>query len=451
MTKFKRCLSAFLALTMVLGMFSGISNVFVPQASAAGTTNVATYAELAAEYEKFVYVGIDVIEVANGELTDGYVNAGDWLEYRATILSDMYVGSSNPHIVYERDFFDVRVVTSTTPSTSDTFVKADYEGNKKLEDGTLMNADHPVAPQNGEIASWNTLTALPYSNVTTQLGFCGIDAETYENWDLVKSNLGVTTTATNTNFEMKTDEWITAWYVRVKEGLADGDTGRSFSPEAIWKHQLNAQGVAGDARRLADIYTSDTLGTYASAKSLSQRMSVVQHVLLDDCEHTFTIGEAPAAGSEFTATFMANGVAYGDSVKGAAGTSIAAPATNPTKDGYEFKGWALEGTTDILTFPQTMGSANVTYVAIFEEVVKYTATFKKDGEVYGEVKSYAAGEAIVAPADPSKVGYTFTGWEPAVGTMGSADVEFNATFAAKDYTVEFYYEVGGEKIHNQFS
>ncbi|MBR3817990.1 MAG: hypothetical protein IKJ41_02475, partial [Clostridia bacterium] len=114
MTKFKRCLSAFLAIAMVFGMFSGVMDVFVPKASAdtAGTTNVATYAEINADYDKFVYVGIDVIEVANGELTDGYVQPGDWLEYHMTVLSDMYIGTSYPHLVYTKDFFDVRVVTS---------------------------------------------------------------------------------------------------------------------------------------------------------------------------------------------------------------------------------------------------------------------------------------------------------------------------------------------------
>ena len=414
----------------------------IPAEPVAGTTNVTTYAELASQYEKFVYVGVDVVEVANGLLTDGYVNAGDWLEYRVTILSDMYIGNSNPHIVYEKDFFDVRVITSTTPSTSPTYNATDYEGNKKITDGSLMNPAHPVHPSNGTVQSYNTLTAFPSSKVTTQLGFCEIDAETYNNWDLVKSNLGVTTTVTNVNFEMKTDEWITCWYVRVKEGLADGETGNSFSPEAIWKHNINPATGKGDSRRLADIYTGDTAGTYGSSTAMNLRYNVIQHVLLDDTYHTFTIGNPPAGGSEYTATFMVDGAAYGDPVKGAAGTEIAAP-TAPTKDGYTFVGWALEGTTDILTFPQTMGSADVTYVAIFEEVAKFTATFKVDGEVYGDVLSYATGEAIVAPADPAKVGYTFTGWEPAVGTMGSADVEFNATFAAKDYTVEFYYEVGG--------
>ncbi len=442
MTKFKRCLSAFLAIAMVFGMFSGVIDVFVPKASAdtAGTTNVTTYAELAAQYEKFVYVGIDVIEVSNGLLTDGYVNAGDWLEYHMTVLSDMYIGTSYPHLVYTKDFFDVRVVTSTTPSTSDTFTADDYEGNKKFADGTLMNPEHPYSATN--FSTYHTLTALPSSKVATQLGYCEIDSTVYANWDLVKSNVGIDKTSNDSNFPMTTDTWWTCWYVRVKEGLADGATGQSFSPTAIWKNQINPSTGKGDSRRLADVFTGDTQGTSSTSKTMSNRYNVIQALLLDDTYHTFTIGNPPAGGTEYTVSFEVDGAAYGTPVTGATGTEVAAP-TAPTKDGYAFKGWAVKGTTDIVTFPVTIGSADVTYEAIFEEVVKYTATFKVDGEVYGDVLSYAEGEAIVAPADPSKTGYTFAGWDPAVGTMGTANAEFNATWTAKDYTVEFYYEVGG--------
>ena len=179
MTKFKRCLSAFLALTMVLGMFSGISDIFVPKASAAGTTNVATYAELDAAYDKFIYVGIDVIEVANGELTDGYVQPGDWLEYHLTILSDMYMGAAKPYMVFERDFFDVRVVSSTTAKEGDSYTNNDYETNTKCESGKLMNAAHPYSSANKPV--YHQLTAMPAAKASVVMGYCEIDSATYSN------------------------------------------------------------------------------------------------------------------------------------------------------------------------------------------------------------------------------------------------------------------------------
>ena len=78
---------------------------------------------------------------------------------------------------------------------------------------------------------------------------------------------------------------------------------------------------------------------------------------------------------------------------------------------------------------------NVTVTGVAKP--SHSATFLVDGAAYGDVKSYAEGEQIVAPADPSKTGYTFTGWDPAVGTMGSADMTFNAKFEAKTYNVKF--------------
>ena len=73
------------------------------------------------------------------------------------------------------------------------------------------------------------------------------------------------------------------------------------------------------------------------------------------------------------------------------------------------------------------------------EKMTYNATFYVDGEEYRVVPT-KVGEQIVAPEAPSKQGYTFTGWNPEVGTMGIEDVSFNAQFSAGEvsYKVETY-------------
>lgn len=73
------------------------------------------------------------------------------------------------------------------------------------------------------------------------------------------------------------------------------------------------------------------------------------------------------------------------------------------------------------------------------EKMTYNATFYVDGEEYRVVPT-KVGEQIVAPEDPSKEGYVFTGWDPAVGVMGTEDVSFNAQFSAGEvsYKVETY-------------
>ena len=70
----------------------------------------------------------------------------------------------------------------------------------------------------------------------------------------------------------------------------------------------------------------------------------------------------------------------------------------------------------------------------------YNAIFNIDGVEYAKVPT-KVGEQIVAPADPTKEGYTFAGWKPSVGIMGTADATFEAVFAAAGdtaYTVNTY-------------
>ena len=73
------------------------------------------------------------------------------------------------------------------------------------------------------------------------------------------------------------------------------------------------------------------------------------------------------------------------------------------------------------------------------ELMTYKATFYVDGAEY-KVVTAKVGEAIAKPDDPSKTGYVFTGWDPAVGVMGTEDVSFNAQFSAGEvsYKVETY-------------
>ena len=73
------------------------------------------------------------------------------------------------------------------------------------------------------------------------------------------------------------------------------------------------------------------------------------------------------------------------------------------------------------------------------DLMTYNATFYVDGAEYRVVPT-KVGAQIVAPEAPSKTGYVFTGWDPAVGVMGTGDVSFNAQFSAGEvsYKVETY-------------
>ena len=94
------------------------------------------------------------------------------------------------------------------------------------------------------------------------------------------------------------------------------------------------------------------------------------------------------------------------------GTNITAPA-DPTREGYTFKGWDKE-------IPKTMPAENMTVKAQWE-INRYTITFDTAGgsEIAPITQDY--GTNITAPADPTREGYTFIGWDKAIPTTMPAE------------------------------
>lgn len=111
--------------------------------------------------------------------------------------------------------------------------------------------------------------------------------------------------------------------------------------------------------------------------------------------------------------------AYGSAV-----TAIAAP----TKDGYTFSGWS--------GVPATMPAGDVTVSGSFA-VNTYTLTYMVDGEKYWE-GTVAYGTALTALEAPTKRGHTFSGWSGLPATMPANDVTVNGSFTIDRYTVTFY-------------
>ena len=94
------------------------------------------------------------------------------------------------------------------------------------------------------------------------------------------------------------------------------------------------------------------------------------------------------------------------------GTVITAPEA-PTREGYTFIGWDKE-------IPTTMPAENMTVTAQWE-INRYTITFDTAGgsEVAPITQDY--GTAITAPADPTREGYTFMGWDREIPTTMPAE------------------------------
>ena len=108
-------------------------------------------------------------------------------------------------------------------------------------------------------------------------------------------------------------------------------------------------------------------------------------------------------------------------------SSITLPS-NPTRTGYTFSGWSE-------TVPTSMPAENITLVAQWV-INQYTATFKDyDGTVLGTSEVEYLTSAV-APLDPTRTGYTFDGWDVSFDSM-TEDIEVTATYTANQFTATF--------------
>ena len=118
------------------------------------------------------------------------------------------------------------------------------------------------------------------------------------------------------------------------------------------------------------------------------------------------------------------------------GTNITAPA-NPTRKGYTFKGWDKE-------IPETMPAENMTVKAQWE-INQYTIAFDTNGgsEIATITQDY--GTEITAPADPTRKGYTFKGWDKEIPeTMPAENITVKAQWEINQYTIAFDTNGGSE-------
>ena len=147
---------------------------------------------------------------------------------------------------------------------------------------------------------------------------------------------------------------------------------------------------------------------------------------LDDTKYDFNADvtgdmtlTAKWTANSYTITFDTDGGSAIDPITQGYGTTIKAP-TAPTKTGYTFAGWDR-------AIPATMPAENMTIKANWT-VNQYTITFDIDGGSTVAPITQDYGTAITAPEAPTKIGYTFAGWNPEIPATVPAD---NLTITAQ--------------------
>lgn len=141
---------------------------------------------------------------------------------------------------------------------------------------------------------------------------------------------------------------------------------------------------------------------------------------------------------KYTVTFNSDGGSAVSSQTVEQGKKVSQPS-NPTRAGYTFAGWALNGNT--YDFNSAV-NGNITLVAKWNENVKatYTVTFNSDGGSAVSSQTITEGGNATKPSNPTRAGYNFGGW-----TLNGNAYDFNskvtgnitlvAGWTQKSYTV----------------
>ena len=102
------------------------------------------------------------------------------------------------------------------------------------------------------------------------------------------------------------------------------------------------------------------------------------------------------------------------------------PETDPAKEGYSFSGWS--------EIPETMPARDVTVTGSFT-INKYQVTYIVDGDIFKtEIVDYAS--VITPPSVPEREGYTFA-WNEYPETMPAYDIIITGQYTINSYKLSY--------------
>ena len=190
-------------------------------------------------------------------------------------------------------------------------------------------------------------------------------------------------------------------------------------------------GTFDEAEKIFSKGTTDAVYTVSDAEkkaftgfTLDETASVLSGVVTADGALTLTL---KYSRNSYSLTYTVDGAQYGEKKIYKFGEAVTAIEA-PSKTGYTFSGWN--------GVPSAMPANDVTVTGTFT-VNSYKLTFMSDGKVYDE-KTYDFGADVTAPAEPMKTGYTFAGWDMEIpAKMPAENTVITAKWNVNKYTITF--------------
>ncbi len=167
-----------------------------------------------------------------------------------------------------------------------------------------------------------------------------------------------------------------------------------------------------------------------------------------------------AADGKVTITYVTgDGASAVPTKTGDPGDRLYEPS-DPTRDGYRFDGWLLNGQPFVFDADTVIPQTDITLTAAWKKL--YTITFVTgDGASSVSAMQYAEGDELALDVKPTRQNYKFTGWTYndaafEMTTMPAQNITLTASWVqgytitfvtgVNDYSVEPLVEVAGEKI-----
>ncbi len=174
------------------------------------------------------------------------------------------------------------------------------------------------------------------------------------------------------------------------------------------------EGYTFDGWKKDDVITESFLMP-AQAVTLKGTWTVNEHIITLDANSGVFKDDNGATMSQFVDV-----VEYGTLL------SDVIPA-QPTREGYTFDGWDV-------TLPTTMPDKDVKATAKWK-INEYTITFDSNGGSNVPTATYEFGADVTEPAKPTREGFNFIGWSPALpATMPAKNITVVAQWEAKPET-----------------